>query len=69
MIEPMEFQLNEGMRCPVMGGEPCMGNHCALAVKAFKHEVINGHDTYAHWRCGLVRLDSYDEPQKIGFNG
>lgn len=66
MIEPMEFQLNEEMRCPVMGGEPCMGNHCALAVK---YEVINEPDTYAHWRCGLVRLDSYDEPQIIGVNG
>ena len=66
MIEPTEFELNEGMRCPVMGGELCMGNHCALAVK---YEVINVPDTYAHWRCGLVRLDSYDESQIIGFNG
>lgn len=65
MIEPTEFEPNEGMRCPVMGGELCMGNHCALAVK---YEVI-GPDTYAHWRCGLVRLDDYDESQIIGFNG
>lgn len=65
MIEPMEFEPNEEMRCPVMGGELCMGDHCALAVK---YEAI-GPDTYAHWRCGLVRLDDYDEPQIIGFNG
>lgn len=66
MIEPTEFEPNEEMRCPVMGGEPCMGNHCALAVK---YEVINVPDTYAHWRCGLVMLDSYDKPQIIGANG
>ena len=66
MIEPTEFELNEEMRCPVMGGELCMGNHCALAVK---YEVINVPDTYAHWRCGLVRLDNYDWPQIIGVNG
>lgn len=66
MIEPMDFDMNEEMLCPFMGGVACMGNHCALAVK---YEVINVPDTYAHWRCGLVRLDSYDEPQIIGVNG
>ena len=65
MIEPMEFDLNDEMRCPFMGGKQCMGDHCALAVK---YEV-NLPDTYAHWRCGLARLDDYDEPQIIGFNG
>ena len=49
-----------------MGGKLCMGNHCALAVK---YKVINEPDTYAHWRCGLVRLDNYDWPQIIGVNG
>ena len=42
--------MDNNLRCPVMGGEPCMGRYCACAVT--KESTDHRERIYG---CGLAR--------------
>ena len=50
---------DRGTLCPLMGGKPCMGKECAMAVYS---AIWDG------WRCGLASENDMEACTIIGYD-